>query len=119
MTSDGPRMENSPEAEAQPDPHDAGEDERDEGKAERRVVSGCPGLSWSEDEEQSERQQPEPEDNEGSDPYNPVGLRKSGLLAVDRLADVLIESLTKVASIPRAPDHRPRPSPRELELTAA
>src|SRR5438046_4685195 len=117
MTSDGPRMENSPEAEAQPDPHDAAEDERDEGKAERRVVSGCPGLSWSEDEEQSERQQPGPEDHEGSDPYYPVGLRTSGLFAVDRLADVVIASLTKVASIPRAPDHRPRPSSRELEMT--
>ena len=117
MTSDGPRMENSPEAEAQPDPHDAGEDERDEGKAERPVVSGCGGLSRNEDEDQSEGQEAGPEDHEGSDPYHPVGLRKGGLFAVDRLADVLIASLTKVAPIPRAPDHRPRPSSPELEMT--
>src|SRR5438309_8670853 len=117
MTSDGPRMENSPEAEAQRDPRDAGEDERDEGKAERPAVSGCPGLRRSEDEEQAERQERGPEDHEGSNPYHPVGLRKGGLFAVDRLADVLIASLTKVAPIPRAPDHRPRPSSPELEIT--
>ena len=48
MTSDGPRMENSTEAEAQRDPQDAGDDERDEGKAEGPAVSGCPRLSRSE-----------------------------------------------------------------------
>src|SRR5438132_5890591 len=117
MTSDGPRMENSPEAEAQRDPHDAGEDERDEGRAERPAVSGCPGLGRSEDEEQSEGQERGPEDHEGSDPCHPVGLREGGLFAVDRLADVLIASLTKVAPIPRAPDHRPRPWSPELEMT--
>ena len=117
MTSDGPRMENSTEAEAQRDPQDAGDDERDEGKAEGPAVSGCPRLSRSEDEEQSEGQEAGPEDHEGSDPCHPVGLRKGGLFAVDRLADVFIASLTKVAPIPRAPDHRPRPSSPELEMT--
>src|SRR5437899_13044803 len=117
MTSDGPRMENSTEAEAQRDPQDAGEDERDEGKAERPAVSGCPGPSRSEDEDQSEGQEAGPEDHEGSDPYHPVALRKGGLFAVDRLADVLIASLTKVTPIPGAPDHRPRPSSPELETT--
>src|SRR5439155_27318688 len=105
MTSDGPRMENSPEAEAQPDPHDAGEDERDEGKTECPAVSGCPGLSWSEDEEQSERQQPGPEDHEGSDPYHPGGLRKGGIFAVDWRADVFIEALKKVVPIPKERNH--------------
>src|SRR5438105_15195501 len=72
MTSDGPRMENSPEAEAQRDPRDTGDDERDEGKAEGPAVSGCPRLSRSEDEEQSEGQEAGPEDHEGSDPCHPV-----------------------------------------------
>ena len=68
MTSDGPRMENSTEAEAQRDPQDAGEDEHDESKAERPAFSGCSGLSRSEDEEQSEGQEAGPEDHEAPIP---------------------------------------------------
>src|SRR5438552_16611216 len=114
MTSDGPRMENSTEAEAQRDPQDAGDDERDEGKAEGPAVSGCPRLSRSEDEGQSEGQEAGPEDHEGYDTCHPVGLRKGGLFAVDRIADDILASHNTVMSMWRDAELCPRRTSRDI-----